>query len=219
MAKVNKKSDAALQQDVIRELKWDPRIDETRIGVEVEGGIVTLTGSIESYAERLAAQEAAHRVHGVSDVVNDINVKYSGPRTDADIAKAVRHALEWDVFVPEERIQSTVSGGVVTLEGLVDHFSQLEDAARAVRLLAGVQDIVNKIQVKPSADSSQVREAIEAALERHAAREARHIQLDVYDGKVILQGKVHSWAEREVVVGAARGTHGVCNVEDHLQVL
>lgn len=219
MAKVNKKSDAALKQDVIRELKWDPRIDETRIGVEVEGGIVTLTGSIESYAERLAAQEAAHRVHGVSDVVNDIYVKYSGTRTDADIAKAVRHALEWDVFVPEARIQSTVSGGVVTLEGLVDHFSQLEDAARVVRLLAGVQDIVNKIQVKPSADSSQVREAIEAALERHAAREARHIQLDVYDGKVILQGKVHSWAEREVVVGAARGTHGVCNVEDHLQVL
>ena len=219
MVQRKKKSDAALKQDVIRELKWDPRIDETHVGVEVADGIVTLTGSSESYAERLAAQEAAHRVHGVSDVVNDINVKYSGARTDADIAKAVRHALEWDVFVPEQRIQSTVADGVVTLEGQVDHFSQLEDAARAVRLLAGVQNIINKIQVKPSADPSAVREAIESALERHAAREARHIQLDVYDGKVVLQGKVKSWAEREVVVGAARGTRGVCNVEDRLQVL
>ena len=218
MPKTEKKSDGLLKQDVIRELIWDTRVNETRIGVEVDKGIVTLSGIVESYAERMAAQDAAHRVGGVLDVVNDLHVKYTGQRTEADIAKAVRHALEWDVFVPDERIKSTFANGIVTLEGEVDFLSQRDDAARAVRGLAGVLSIVNNLCVKPSTSAVQVHRAIEDALARHAARDARDIKLEVHDGKVTLEGKVHSWAERELVVGAVRGTRGVRSIEDHMQL-
>jgi osmotically-inducible protein OsmY len=121
-AKAVKKTDAEIQQDVIRELKWDPRVEETEVGVEVDNGIVTLTGTVSSWAKRLAAKEAAHRVFGVLDVANDVTVKVPGSltRTDTDLAQAVRHALKWDVMVPDERITSTVSNGWVTLEGTVD---------------------------------------------------------------------------------------------------
>lgn len=218
MTKLIKKSDAELKRDVIRELTWDAHVNETQIGVEVASGIVTLSGTTETYAERMAAQEAAHRVNGVLDVANDIQVKYTGLRTDADIAKAVRNALEWDVFVPDERIQSTVASGIVTLEGEVDYLSQREDAVRVARGLAGVRNVIDKLQVKESASASEVHRAIEGALERRAAREAREIKLEVQDGKVVLQGKVHSWAQHDLVVGAARGTRGVRTIEDRLQV-
>lgn len=218
MTKLIKKSDAELKRDVIRELTWDAHVNETQIGVEVASGIVTLSGTTETYAERMAAQEAAHRVNGVLDVANDIQVKYTGLRTDADIAKAVRNALEWDVFVPDERIQSTVASGIVTLEGEVDYLSQREDAVRVARGLAGVRNVIDKLQVKESASASEVHRAIEDALERRAAREAREIKLEVQDGKVVLQGKVHSWAQHDLVVGAARGTRGVRSIEDRLQV-
>lgn len=213
-----KKSDSALKQDVTRELVWDTRVNETRIGVEVDKAIVTLSGIVDSYAERMAAQDAAHRVNGVLDVVNDLQVKYTGQRTEADIAKAVRHALEWDVFVPHECIKSTFANGILTLEGEVEYWSQRDDAARAVRGLAGVLSIVNNLRVKPSASAVQVHKAIEDALARHAERDARDIKLEVHDGKVTLSGKVHSWAERELVVGAVRGTRGVRGIEDHMQL-
>lgn len=218
MEKAEKKSDSLLKQDVIRELTWDTRVNETRIGVEVENGIVTLSGTLESYAERVAAEKAAHRVSGVLDVVNDMQVKYTGRRTETDIAKAVRHALEWDVFVPDERIKSSFSNGIVTLEGEVDYWSQREDAASAVRGLTGVLSIVNNLRVKSSVSALQVQKAIEDALARHAAREAKDIKLEVHDGKVTLAGKVHSWAERELVIGTVRGTRGVRGIEDHLQI-
>ena len=146
-----KKTDSEIQQAVLQELKWDTRVEETDVGVEVDAGVVTLTGTVSSWAKRLAAQEAAHRVAGVLDVANDIQVKMSGDlrRTDTDIAHAVRHALEWNVFVPEEHIRSTVADGWVTLEGNVDYWSQREDADEAVRRLAGVRGVTNKIEVTP----------------------------------------------------------------------
>lgn len=210
--------DSALKQEVIRELLWDTRIDERRIGVEVEGGVVTLSGTVGSYAVKLAAQEAAHAVTGVRDVVNDIQVKYTGVWTDADIAQAVRHTLEWDFFIHQERIRSSVANGTVTLEGDVECMSEREEAAEVVCRLAGVQNVINKIQVKPSASLIQVQHAIEAALRRHARRHGRDIKLTVQDGNVVLEGKVHSWSERKCVVGAIRGTHGVRSIEDHLQI-
>jgi osmotically-inducible protein OsmY len=114
------KSDAQIQREVLEELKWDTRVDETDVGVEVDAGVVTLTGTVANYAKRLAAQEAAHRVRGVLDVANDIQVKITGGpvRTDTEIAQAVRAALEWDAHVPHERIQSTVANGIVTLESV-----------------------------------------------------------------------------------------------------
>ena len=214
------KTGAQIHHDVLEELKWDSRVDETEVGVQVASGIVTLTGTVTSWAKRLAAQEAAHRVIGVLDVANDIKVKVAGglTRTDTEIAQAVRRALEWDVFVPEEKITSTVTDGWVTLDGAVDTWSQRNGAERAVRNLTGVKLVLNKITVKPTKPVPEdVRRAIEQALERRAEREARRIRVDVKDGTVTLTGTVDSWAERKSVVAAARFTPGVQAVEDRLR--
>ncbi|MBI1727823.1 MAG: BON domain-containing protein [Candidatus Rokubacteria bacterium] len=221
MTQAIRKSDTQIHHDVLEELKWDSRVDETEVGVQVDGGVVTLTGTVTSWAKRLAAQEAARRVMGVLDVANDIKVKVPGglARTDTEIAQAVRRTLEWDVFVPEEQITSTVTDGWVTLEGTVERWSQREDAERAVRNLTGVKIVVNKITVPPAKPVTEdVQKAIEQALERRAEREARRIRVDVRDGTVTLRGPVHSWAERQAVFSAARFTLGVHAVEDHLRM-
>ena len=221
MAQATTKTDAQIQLDVIEELKWDPRVDETEVGLRVVGGVVTLTGTVTSWAKRMAAQEAAHRVAGVLDVANDIQVRIPGAlaHTDTDIAQAVRRTLQWDVFVPDQTITSTVSDGQVILEGSVQTTSQRDDAERALRNLAGVKLVINKIAVTPEFPrTGDVRGAIEDALERRAEREARRIRVDVKDGTAVLTGKVHSWAERKSVVAAARFTRGVRAVEDHLQI-
>ena len=212
------KSDSEIQQDVLRELKWDTRVHETEVGVQVEDGIVTLSGMVSSWAKKAAAQEAAHRVLGVLDVANDLEVE-GAARTDADIARAIRNALEWDVFVPHQRIRTTVAQGVVTLEGSADYWSQREDAQRAIKNLEGVRGIINRIEVRPPiVPSDRVRHAIEAALERHAEREARRVSLDISNGRVTVSGVVGSFGEREAVVGAIRGTPGVCTVDDKLRI-
>lgn len=216
-----KKSDAEIQLEVLQELKWDTRVEETEIGVAVHKGVVTLTGTVSSWAKRLAAEEAAHRVAGVLDVANDVEVKFpsSLARSDTEIAQAVRHALEWDVFVPDTRIQSTVSDGRVTLDGTVDTLSEREDAERAVQNLSGVRAVTNRIKVAPSMRvPHDVEKAIEEALERRAQREAKRITVTVTDGRVTLMGHVRSWAERQAVVGAARYAPGVETVDDRLHI-
>jgi osmotically-inducible protein OsmY len=215
------KPDADLKQDVIKELKWDSRVNETEIGVSVAGGVVTLTGTVTSWGKKSAAEEAAHRVNGVLDVANDIVVKPVGShvKTDTDIARAVRSALEWDVFIPDERIRSTVSDGWVTLEGDVEYYNHRSDAERAVRNLTGVRGVVNRIEVRAlRLQSRDIRDALEAALQRHAARDAKRISIDISDGRVSLSGTVHSASERQAVVGAARATPGVQAVVDQLRV-
>ena len=217
------KTDSQIQQDVLRELRFDPRVQETEVGVEVDHGVVTLTGTVSSWPKRLAAQDAAHRVVGVLDVANDVQVKLPGAsaRTDTDIAQTVRRALEWDVWVPHDRIQSTVSNGWVTLGGNVDTWTEREDAERAVRNLVGVRGVADTITVsfgKP-VQPEKVREAIEDALERRAEREAKRIRVEVTpEGTVKLTGQVRSWADRRATIGAARFAPGVREVEDQLQI-
>lgn len=219
MAQLIHKTDSQIQQDVLRELKWDTRVDETEVGVQVSDGVVALSGVVSSWAKKVAAQEAAHRVLGVLDVANDLEVKRPAVRTDADIAHAVRTALEWDVFVPHQRIRTTVSQGVVTLEGTADYWTQRDDAQRAIKNLDGVRGIINRIEVRPPAvPTDRVRHAIEGALERHAEREARRVSLEVSDGRVTVSGVVGSYGEREAVVGAVRGTPGVRAVDDKLRI-
>jgi osmotically-inducible protein OsmY len=215
------KSDAQLKQDVLHELHWDTRVDEAEVGVEVNDGIVTLTGAVTSWAKRMAAEDAAHRVSGVLDVADEIKVKVPGApiRDDTDIARAVRQALEWDIFVPAERIRSTVSGGKVTLEGDVDFWAEANDAERAVRNLVGVRWVTNNILIRPQKlDSEEVRKSIGAALERQAENEAKAIRIDVSEGRVSLSGVVHSWAEKDATLWAARTTSGVHKVDDFLSV-
>lgn len=137
--------DADIQREVLNELKWEPRLQPNEIGVAVKDGVVTLTGYVDSYAKKLAAEQAAFRVRGVKAVANDIQVRLPGisERTDTDIARAARAALEWDVLVPADRIKVTVSNGWVTLEGEVDYAFQKEEAERAVRHLTGVKGVSN----------------------------------------------------------------------------
>jgi len=220
-AKMQTKSDSQIQQEVLREMKWDTRVDENEVGVAVEHGVVTLTGAVGSYGKKIAAQEAAHRVFGVLDVANDIQVRLPGTmaRSDTDIVKAVRSALEWDVWVPEQRIKSTVSNGCVTLEGNVDLLREREDAERAIRRLAGVRAVTNKIEVKPAkVAADDLREAIEEALERRAEREARRIKVEVHDSEVTLSGSVRSWAEKRAILGTVSHAPGVRAVQENLFV-
>ena len=220
-----RKSDAQIHQDVRRALGWDSRVDDTHVSVAVDQSVVTLTGTVASYAAKLAAQDAAHRVPGVLDVANDIRVEIpvSLGCTDTEIAQAVRHALAWDVLVPDTRITSTVTGGWVTLEGSVDRLRERADAERAVRRLRGVCGVTNKIVVRPpTVQPERVREVIEEALERHAEREAEReaerIQVQVSDGVVTLTGRVHSYEEKRAVLGAVSHAPGVHTVTEHLRI-
>lgn len=215
------KPDPQIQQDVLNEMKWDTRVEPNEVGVEVDNGIVTLTGTVSSWAKKVAAQEAAHRVAGVLDVANDLVVKIAGSteRSDTDIAAAVRNTLQWDVFVPDKDIQSSVAGGFVTLTGVVDTATQREDAARAVRNLAGVRAVDVQITLhQHEVTPEELRAAIHDALERHADRDAGRIRIDVEGGRITLYGDVHSWRDRQAIVGAVTGTRGVDSVIDRLRI-
>jgi osmotically-inducible protein OsmY len=217
----HRKSDDEIQHDVLRELSWDTRIGPAEVGVQVHHGVVALTGTVSSWAKKIAAEEAAHRVGGVLDVANEMSVRVSdgAAPTDSEIAEAVRNALQWDVFVPDNRIASTVTEGNVTLTGLVDTYMQREDAGRAVRNLAGVRIVFNEIAVQAGQITPEkLREAIQDALERHADREAARLQIDIEGGRVTLRGNVESWRERAAVVGAVTGTRGVEEVVDRLRI-
>jgi osmotically-inducible protein OsmY len=216
------KSDIRIQQEVLQELKWDSRLDATKIGVTVDQAVVTLRGIVGSFTEKWAAQEAAHSVTGVLDVANDLQVKVveGQARTDTEIAQAVRQSLAWDVLVPDERIRSTVSGGWVTLEGSVDLLRERADAERVVRHLAGVKGVNNEIVVRPLTriDPAEVQKMIEEALERRAARDADRIQVAVKDGEVTLSGRVRSWAEKEAILDAVSLAPGVQTINNHLLI-
>lgn len=218
---LEKRSDRDLKQRVLRELKWDSRIDWASIDVAVKDAVATLTGVVSSYAQKIAAQGAAHRVAGVLDVANDIEVRPFDQyvRTDSEIAAAVRNALEWDALVPNELIQSTVSDGWVMLEGEVDYWRECKDAEQAIRRLAGVVGVINQITIrKQEVDAKQLREEIEFALERRADREAERLRIEVSDGAVDLWGRVHSWQERRAVLGSISHAPGVTQVRDHLRI-
>lgn len=221
MKKAMVKRDAELQEEVRQELGWDTRVEASDVGVVVDSGIVRLTGTVKSYPEKLAAQEAAHRVAGVLDVANEIKVDLPGShiRSDLDVAQAVRWELEWNVLVPQERVRTTVSDGWVTLEGSVNTWQQRLDAERSIHYLAGVRGVTNRIVVEaPPTDTYEIRRAIEAALERRAEREARRIDVAVRDGKVYLSGVVRSWLEKQAVIGTAGHARGVRYVEDNLEI-
>src|SRR4029079_9849992 len=218
---LERKSDTELAQRIMRELKWNSRINWARIEGVVEDGVSTLTGAVPTYLQKLEAQNAAHRVVGVLDVANDIEVKPVDrfARTDTEIASALRPAIEWDALVANELIQSSVSDGWVTLEGEVDYWRERGDAEEAIRRLAGVVGVTNKITVhKQPIDSEDLREEIELALEQRADREAERLRVEVNDGAVDLFGRVHSWQERTALVGSISHAPGVVQVRDHLRI-
>ena len=212
-----------LQHAVQEELEWEPSVDASQIGVAaIQSGVVTLTGTVPTYAEKVSAERAAKRVLGVRVVANDIEVQPIGSmkRTDTDIAQAVLRGLDWDIAVPDEKIKARVDDGWVTLEGEVALQFQRAAAENAVRRLSGVRGVTNEIrlQVRPSVQPTEVKDRIEAALRRSAEIDARGIQVDAKDSMITLRGKVRTWAERDEAERAAWGAPGVLAVKDELTV-
>lgn len=213
-------SDEEIREDVIDELTWDPAVDARRIGVAVKDGVVTLTGTLDTYSEKLQAERAAERVHGVAAVANDIEVKLPGSlqRTDADIAEAAVNALKWNTMVPSDKVKVVVENGWVTLRGEVDWHYQRESAREAVEHLTGVRGVSNLITVKPRVRPEDIKRRLDQALKRSAELDARNIQVTATDGKVILTGTVRSWAERNDAEAAAWSAPGVTEVENRIRV-
>ena len=212
------KSDSQLQQDVLAELKWEPCVTASTIGVEVRSGIVTLAGQVGSYSEKWHAERAAQRVSGVDALAVELKVKLPGlgSRTDADIALSVESVLLWSTSVPDGAVKVMVENGFVTLTGDVGWQYQKQAAADSVRNILGVTGVSNQIAIKPTVNVSVVKSEIEAALKRSASEDARKIIVEVHGADVTLKGKVANWAERECATTSAWGTPGVRSVRDEM---
>ena len=214
------KTDAQVQQDVLAELKWEPSVNSAKIGVEVEDGVVTLAGHVDSFAEKWDAERAAQRVSGVKALATDIDVALPGgsKRIDADIARAAESALQWSTFLPKDSVKIMVEGGWVTLTGEVSWEYQRQSASAAVRYLMGVTGVSDQIAIKPRATAGAVKSDIEAALKRHALADAQKIHVTVTGGEVTLTGKASTWSERDMARNSAWGTLGVESVVDNITV-
>lgn len=212
--------DLELRQAVTDELEWEPSVKAAHIGVAVRDGVVTLSGHVESYGEKCAAELAARRVKGVRAVAQEIEVHLPASKKTLDdeiMARALR-MLEWDVLVPEERLKMAIDHGVVTLSGQVDWRYQRDEAEADLRKLTGVRDVVNMVTVKPRPSAEDLQERIRKALERSADLEAQHIQVSAKDGKVSLTGKVGAWIERQTAERAAWAAPGVIEVDNRIEI-
>ena len=221
MTTTTQKTDAEIKSDVLAELKYEPSVQVTDIGVLVNEGAVTLNGYVCNYGEKWDAVRAAKRVGGVRAIADDIKVKMSDSlaRTDGDIATAAANRLEWLSWtVPQKSVQITVRDGWVTLEGQVQWWFQKEALVTAVRYLAGVKGVSNSITIKPKVSASKVATAIEAAFERSSLLDAKKIEVETTGNKVTLSGKVRNYAESEEAERVAWAAPGVDSVDNNLSV-
>jgi osmotically-inducible protein OsmY len=213
-------SDVTIREDVENELKWEPELYGAQIGATVEGGIVTLVGTVKHYADRFTAEQVVKRVRGVRAIANELEVKLAipGEHSDADIATAVANALRWNVSLSAYDLKPVVIRGWVTLSGQVNYGYQKSLAEGLVRYLVGVKGITNDIGVKPAIKTEDVKKQIEAAFQRQAHLDANEIQVKVSDGTVTLAGWVHSWREKDDAAQAAFKAAGVGKVENQLMI-
>jgi osmotically-inducible protein OsmY len=209
-----------LKKDVTEELFWDPIINSAEIGVMVKDGVVTLTGHLDTFVEKHAAERALRRVSGVKGIALELEVKLASAhkRSDTEIAHAATFALNWNSLVPDDLVKVEVENGWVTLTGELPWRYQVKSAEKCIRPLVGVRGITNSIKLVPKASTADIGAQIAAALKRQAVREANHITVKVNGSAVTLEGKVHSLAERDAAVGAAYSAKGVVAVVDRLEV-
>lgn len=214
------RTDIDIQRDVMEELRWDPVLHSAEIGVTVKDGIVTLLGYVDNYIQQLAAENAAKRVKDVRAVAVDltINLPHEQRRTDSDLAAAALNALKWSSFVPEDRIKLKVDKGWISMDGDVEWQFQKESAYHAVKDLIGIHGVINHIIVRPRLSPVIVKDVIKKALERSAEIEADRINILTDGGRIVLKGKVRSWAERNEVERAVWATPGVIDVKDELTI-
>lgn len=214
------KSDSEIERDVKDELKWDPDLDATDIGVSVKNGVVALTGFVKSFLDRYEAEAAAKRVAGVVGVANDIEVRIpsADERPDPDIARDAVSALKIQLPFSSEHIKVIIKSGWVTLEGQVEWQYQKHSAESAVRRIKGVKGVTNSISLKPRAEPSEIKGKIMDAFKRSAEVDANRIQVEANGGEVILKGSVRSWSEREEAERVAWSAPGVTRVEDRIVV-
>lgn len=212
------RTDQELQNSVLAELKWDARVQPNEIGVIVKDGVVTLTGWVDSYLKKWAAEEAALRVAGVKAVANDIEIRLANERTDGDIAAAAAHALEWDASIPPDKVHATVAKGWVTLKGQVEWQYQSEEAENVVRRLAGVRGVTNLIVVKPRLKPEELKKKIEDALVRDAQIDADRIKVEIVGTKAILKGAVRAWAEKKEAERVAWSAPGITEVDNQISL-
>jgi VCBS repeat-containing protein len=211
------KTDSQLQHELVEELRWDPRVNAAQIGVTVENGVVSLLGAVDTYADKWAAEAAVKRVGGVRSVAEELTVKVLGPHahTDLEIAKAAQNALEWDVWVPAT-VTAKVEHGRISLEGQVDWNYQREAAERAVRHLTGVVSVINSVGIKAGASASEVKEKVQAALQRQATADGKSITVGTSGGTVTLSGNASCRHAIEDATNAAWAAPGVTAVVDDI---
>lgn len=214
------KTDAELKKDVEAELDFEPAVNATRIGVIVKDGVVTLTGHVDSYTERWAAEEAVKRVYGVAAIANELEVKLPGTseRTDEDLAAACAATLKGISLLPADRVKVVVRNGFVELVGEVEWHYQKTTAELAIRDLTGIRGITNNITVKPRVSPTDVKQKIEDALKRSAELDARRISVETRDGTVILRGNVRAWVEKAEAEQAAWAAPGVTAVQNQITI-
>lgn len=214
------KTDIEIQKDVMDELQWDPRLEASEIGVAVKNGIVTLSGEVDSYAKKVAAENATKRIKEVKGVVEDVVVTlpHHVKRTDQDIAEVALRSLKWSTSIPEDKIKVIVEDGWVTLEGQVAWEFEAEEAQKAIEHNKGVLGITNRIDIEPRISTPVVKDAIKRALERNADIEAENIHIDVQENKITLNGTVHTWREMHDVWNAVWSAPGVKSVENNLVI-
>jgi osmotically-inducible protein OsmY len=214
-------TDKDVKLHVQNALDWEPSFDASDIGVSVDEGVVTLRGNVKSFFEKVTAERTSLHVFGVKAVANDLVVHLPSDleRNDTEIAQAAITALKWNSTIPADRVAVTVANGWLTFSGTLDWNYQKDAASRAVRDLRGVQGVANNITVKPLVKTTDVRNKIEDAFKRSAELDARRISVVAEDGKVILSGNVHSWAERQEAERAAWAAPGVTQVDDRLSVV
>jgi len=214
------KTDKEIQLDVLDELRWDPSVNAADIGVTVKDGVVTLEGTVDSYAEKSSAEKAVKRLPSVKGLAMELEVKLPGPseRTDSDIVRAAETALKWDIAVPHEEIRAIAEKGFLTLEGEVNWQFQKSAAERAVEHLTGVKGVWNNITIKPKVVAAEVKDKIDAALKRNAILDAQQIKVQVDGSKVTLSGSVRTWDEFDEAAYAAWNAPGVSELTNLLTV-